>query len=77
MPKRTNAFQQLVYLIHRQLRDRPDTVVTESKMLRDWVTGEETEADIAVESVVHGVPFVLAFECRESNRRIGRRSLTS
>lgn len=69
MPQRTNYFQRLVYLIQEQLKDRPGTVVTESKMLVDRISGEKTEVDIAVESIVHGIPFVLAIECRESNRR--------
>jgi hypothetical protein len=63
MPKRTNPFQQLVYLIQHQLKDRPDTQVTESKMLADRQGGLEREVDIVVECSPNGVPYILAFEC--------------
>lgn len=69
MPKRTNPFQQLVYLIQEQLRDRPDTVVTESKMLVDRNTGKKREADIVVDCTVNSAPLVIAFECRSSRSR--------
>jgi hypothetical protein len=64
LPKRSNEFQKLVYLIQEQMKDRPDTVVTESKMLVDWVTGMEREVDIVVACKSNNVPFTLAFECR-------------
>ena len=69
MPRRTNPFQQLVYLIQEQLKDRPDAVVTESKMLVDRNTGKQRETDIAVECSANGVPFILAFECRKLSRK--------
>jgi hypothetical protein len=68
MPKRTNEFQQLVYLIQEQLRDRPETTVTESKYLKDRNTGKKREVDIVVECTVNGVPFVIAFECHDGKR---------
>lgn len=64
MPQRTNEFQQLVYLIQIQAKDRPDMMVTESKMLKDRISGKERETDIAVECVVNGVAIIVAFECR-------------
>jgi len=69
MPRRTNPFQQLVYLIQEQVKDRPDTVVTESKMLVNRNTGRRREVDIAVETTVNGVPFTLAVECRKGSRK--------
>lgn len=69
MPKRTNEFQQLVYLIQQQLRDRADTTVTESKMLTDRNTGKKREADIVVECTVNDVPLIIAFECRGRSRK--------
>ena len=71
MPKRTNEYQQLVYLIHEQLKDRPDTVVTESKMLIDRVTGDECEADVIVDTVASGVPIVIAVDCRTRSHPAG------
>lgn len=71
MPKRSNDFQKLVYLIQKQLGDRPDVVVTESKFLKDRVSGDEREVDIAVESSVNGIPFILAFECADRSRKPG------
>ena len=68
MPQRTNEFQQLVYQIQHQLKDRPDTVVTESKMLVDRNTGKLREVDIAVECRVNDVPFIIALECRSRSR---------
>jgi hypothetical protein len=69
MPQRSNEFQQLVYLIQEQLRDRANTTVTESRMLTDRNTGKKREADIAVESTVNGVPLIIAFECRGRSRK--------
>jgi hypothetical protein len=69
MPKRTNPFQQFVYLIQHQMKDRADTVVTESKILIDRQTGQQRETDIAVECSPNGVPYVLAFECNKHSRK--------
>jgi hypothetical protein len=69
LPQRTNEFQQLVYLIQEQLKDRPDMVVTESKVLVDRNTGKKREADIVVESSLNGINFVLAFDCRRRSRK--------
>jgi hypothetical protein len=69
MPQRTNEFQQLVYLIQVQAKDRPDMVVTESKMLKDRVSGIERETDIAVECLVTDIPIIVAFECRCRSRK--------
>jgi hypothetical protein len=48
MPRRTNQFQQLIHAIHLQLSK--DVKVTESKFLRNRVTGEEREVDIVIEA---------------------------
>lgn len=61
MPKRTNQFQQLIYLIQDQLQD--DAVVTESKMLKDNMTDELVEVDIVVEFTKGAIPIVIGFEC--------------
>jgi len=47
MPRRTNLFQKLAYLIHEQI---PNAIrVTESAILVDRVSGLEREVDILVE----------------------------
>jgi hypothetical protein len=65
----TNEFQQLVYLIHHQMKDRAGTTVTESKMVADRNTGKKREVDIVVEFTESGVPFLLAFETRGRSRK--------
>ena len=69
MPKRSNHFQRLVYLIQEQLKDRADAVVTESRMLRDRQTGHEREVDIVVECKPNGFTYLLAFECCRTGRK--------
>jgi Restriction endonuclease len=66
MPKRTNKFQKLIYLIHQQLAE--DAQVTESKMLRDRITGEDNEVDIAIEQELAGTEIVISVECRGRER---------
>lgn len=68
MPKRTNEFQKLVYLIQEQLRDRPDTIVTESKYLKDRISQYKREVDIVVECTANGVAVIIAFECNGEAR---------
>ena len=46
MPKRTNEFQSLIYLIQSQLTK--DATVTESGMLVDKDTGDLAEVDVVV-----------------------------
>lgn len=66
MPKRTNAFQQVVTLLHKQFQE--NGVVTESKELRDSSTGELREVDIVIETNVSTYPIILSIECTDSNR---------
>jgi hypothetical protein len=65
----TNEFQQLVYLVQRQLKTRPDAVVSESKRLVDRDTGIEREVDVVVEFLESNVPFILAYECQSGGRK--------
>ena len=67
MPKRSNAFQNLLHVLYRQLAG--NATVTESKMLRDKVTGQEREVDIVIESVVAGHKVTLGVECIAQKRR--------
>jgi hypothetical protein len=66
MPKRSDEFQQLIYLIHHQLA--PGAEVTESKFLRDKATGTNREVDIAIETQVGGYALTICVECQKRGR---------
>jgi hypothetical protein len=66
MPMRTNDFQRLVYEVERLLAD--DARVTESKLLRDLVTGAKREVDVSVEVPVGGHFVTISIECRDQTR---------
>jgi hypothetical protein len=68
MPKRTNDFQELIALIHRQLAPTGATV-TESALREDPVTKEPREADIVIQHEVAGYPVTIVIECRDEQRR--------
>src|SRR6185503_6978270 len=67
MPQRSNAFQQLITLLHQQLDDR--AVVTESKMLRDQRTGDNREVDIVIDARSGGYPITIGVECIDHKRK--------
>lgn len=66
MPRRSNRFQKLVFLLKKQLADRAS--VTESKMLKDLVTGREREVDVCIETEVTSHPLVVSIECTDRTR---------
>ena len=66
MPRRTNNFQRLVYLIQHQLAD--GATVTESKLLPDIHSGEAVEVDIVVEGSIADVHVVVGIECTSGKR---------
>jgi hypothetical protein len=66
MTKQTNEFQQLIHAIELQLND--NAIVTESKFLPDWATGDEREADIVIETEA-GPRSMKIIECRDHARR--------
>jgi len=66
MPRRTNPFQSLIYLIQSQLAE--DATVTESEMLVDKDTGDLVEVDIVVRSIIGEIPVVLGIECTAKTR---------
>ncbi len=66
MPKRTNEFQQLVYVIQDQLAKNASVV--ESKMLSDLRTGAKVEVDIVIEATVGEINIVIGIECTARNR---------
>lgn len=66
MPKRTNDFQRLVYLVRVNLAE--GATVTESKMLTDRVTKRKREVDVCIEGHVGGHPVVVSVECQDHKR---------
>jgi hypothetical protein len=66
MPKRTNAFQKLVYLFKQQLAGVAE--VTESKELLDRVTGARVEVDVCIETVVGTDRLIIGVECTKRGR---------
>lgn len=66
MPKRSTEFQKLIYLIHHQLEK--GAIVTESKMLRDRITGQEREVDIVIEVGTGNYTITIGVECVEPSR---------
>lgn len=66
MPKRSNEFQRLVYLVRKALAQ--NTTVTESKMLPD-TAGGEAEVDVCVEGKMDGLVVTVSIECTDRGRR--------
>lgn len=66
MPKRTNDFQKLIYLVRVNLAD--GATVTESKMLTDRLTKRKREVDVCIEGHVGGLPVIVSIECRDHKR---------
>ena len=69
MPKRSNFFQRLIFVIEQSMVDVPGTTVRESVLLGDQRTGEEREVDILIESVISRYPVRIAIECRNYRRK--------
>ena len=67
MPKRSNEFQRLVYLVRVNLAE--GAPVTESKMLPDRQTGSEREVDVCIEGTVGGFPVKVCVECIDHARK--------
>lgn len=66
MPKRTNDFQRLVYLVRVNLAN--GAKVTESKMMRDRFTKRWREVDVCIQGHVGAHPVVVCIECRDHQR---------
>lgn len=66
MPKRSNQFQKLVFLLKKHLSE--NAIVNESKMLKDLITGAEREVDIHIETVISSHPVNVSIECRDHKR---------
>lgn len=66
MPKRTNAFQELVAIIHSRLGN--GWIVTESMFLPDGITGEMREVDVVAKATVANYDLYISVECRDHRR---------
>ncbi len=66
MPKRSNAFQQLIYAIQHSISD--GSKVSESEFLIDKQTGAEVEVDIVIETTVNDFPVIISIEVRDRKR---------
>ena len=68
MPKRTDAFQRLVFAIERSLHDSRWATVTESKELPERDTGDLREVDIVIEAQIGPRTLVTGIECTAEGR---------
>lgn len=66
MPKRSNEFQRLIFMLKQVVA--PDVSVIESKMLPDIHTGTEREVDICIEGTLGGHDILICLECRDHKR---------
>lgn len=69
MPQRSNEFQRLVYLL--KLCAGRNTVVQESALVPDSITGALVEVDIWITTVVGGHDIHVGIECRDHARKQG------
>ena len=67
MPKRSNDFQKLVFLVKRHIAKNAE--VTESKLLTDRLTRSEREVDICIEQWIGGHRVTISIECRDHQRK--------
>ena len=73
MPKRTNDFQKLVYLVRVNLAE--GATVTESKLLTDRITKRKREVDVCIEGHVGGQPVIISVECQDQGIHLRRDTL--
>jgi hypothetical protein len=67
MPVRSTPLQRLLFHIQRQLG--PDTIVHESALLVDLLSGDRREVDIVIRAKVGEHDVVVSVECREHRRK--------
>lgn len=68
MAKKGAALEQLVALIQETLKDRQDTTVQINVKVSDN-TGMCREIDVLVSTIVQGLPYVIAFECKDYSKK--------
>jgi hypothetical protein len=66
MPKRSNDFQRLIYLVRLNLSE--GAKVIESKMMRDRLTKRFREVDVVIEGKVGSQRVFVSVECRDHKR---------
>jgi hypothetical protein len=66
MPRRSNPFQRLMFLIHEKLAG--EATVTESASLKDIRTGQHREVDILIETRVADSLLRIGIECTTGSR---------
>jgi len=66
MPKRSNDFQKLIFHVNNHIAD--NAILTESKILKDRLTGDEREVDICIEFSQFGHNMVISIECIDKSR---------
>jgi hypothetical protein len=69
VPKRSNDWQAIVFLVKRHLA--PEAMVTESAMLKDRETGSEVEVDVCIQGTIGASNIVISVECRDAARPSG------
>lgn len=67
MPKRSNQFQRLIYLVKKALSE--GAVVEESQMLTDRRTGAQRETDICITGMVGDNAVMVCAECCDKTRK--------
>jgi hypothetical protein len=67
MPKRTNPFQTVIFLIQKNIAGQAS--VTQSAELTDLVTGRKREVDVVIEAIVAGHTIRIGLECRDWERK--------
>ena len=67
MPKRSNKFQKLVFLINKALHNSCE--VTESAFLKDEISGQNREVDILISTATSVYPLQISIEVVDRNRK--------
>lgn len=67
MPKRSNDFQKLVFILKKHVAG-DEATITESKMLTDLITGAEREVDVCIEKSIADHKIIISIECRDHSR---------
>lgn len=66
MPKRSNDFQKLIYLVRLNLAD--GAKVEESKLLKDRLSKRYREVDVVIQGKTGSHPVIVSIECRDHKR---------
>ncbi len=67
MPKRSNEFQRLIFLVKKHVSE--SAKVIESKMLKDLITGTLREVDVYIEDSIAEHDIIVSIECIDHKRK--------